>query len=347
MSRSRKGGALVTLFLAGLMICLLILPVGKARAYDQYSINKDATNCAACHGDFRDSPYNEGLVRDPACPPTCDPNTEWADGLMSTHTNLMLDGQCSACHGSGPRFPVLLGSSQGVFGNLNRSCSGCHGRSGDGTGTGSEGFGAGLRQHHTRAGVTLCSDHHTDADPNNFTPVGEDILPTNYQTPGVAAGSVPDDPCNAGTVPEDVVGAMVGLDNDGDGLYDQNDTDCGAVAMTPGEALDLDVVAHDPGTLIVSLTYTPGCSATGNKIVFGPLQDVGTYSYTGETCSVGNSGSVDWTYPSTPDALFFVLVGDNGTDEASYGTDSLGAERPRQIGGLCALPQNLAQRCDP
>jgi len=346
MIHTRKTGAATVGLFASAGLVLYVLSAAGAGAYDQYSVNKDATNCRACHGDFRSDPYNEGLVRDPACPPTCDPNTAWPSSLMTTHSDLMLNGQCYACHGSGSRFPVLTGSSLGVFGNLNHSCAGCHGRESDGTGTGTTGWGAGLRQHHFKAGVTVCATHHTDADPGAFSPVGEDVLPTNYATPGVAAGFVPDDPCNAGTVLEDVAGSPVGLDNDGDSFYDGNDTDCGAVAASPGEPPDLVVAAVDPNTGILSLTYAPGCAATDNKIVFGPLQDVGSYNYTGESCAVGNSGAYAWAYPASPGSLFFILVADNGVEEASYGLSSAGIERPQQTGGVCALPQDLGRRCD-
>jgi len=347
MVRMKKNGVGAVMLFACVGTVLYIISAGGAGAYDQYSVNRDATNCAACHGDFRADPYNEGIVRDPACPPTCDPNTAWPSSLMITHSDLMVNAQCTACHGSGPRFPVLTGSSAGVFGNLTHSCAGCHGRETDGTGTGSTGWGAGLRQHHFQAGVTLCSTHHTDADPAGFTPVGEDVLPLNYAIPGVAAGFVPDDPCNAGTVPEDKVGSPVGLDNDGDGSYDGSDTDCGALAASPGETTLLTVTAHDPAGGILSLAYTPGCATTGNKIVFGPLQDVGSYNYTGEACAVGNTGTFNWAYPATPGSFFFILVGDNGIEEASYGKSHIGVERPGQTGGACPLPQDLSRRCDP
>jgi hypothetical protein len=43
----------------------LLFGTGTARAYEQYSENKDATNCRLCHGGFRDSPYNPHLDRPP------------------------------------------------------------------------------------------------------------------------------------------------------------------------------------------------------------------------------------------------------------------------------------------
>ena len=54
LSMSRQ--TLVVLFLASLFSFTVIV-AGTAQAYSQYSANKDATNCRACHGDFRASPY--------------------------------------------------------------------------------------------------------------------------------------------------------------------------------------------------------------------------------------------------------------------------------------------------
>jgi hypothetical protein len=334
-------------FLAALGCGVLLLSL-DGWAYDQYSVNKDLTNCAACHGDFRASPYNEGITRDPNCPPTCDPNTEWPSSLMDTHVDYMVNGECLACHSSGSRFPVLTGSSKGNSGNLIYSCAGCHGRAGDAdpNGSGADGFDAGLRQHHRQAGVTVCATCHVDADPALYTPVGEDILPPNYASPGAGAPDVPGNPCNSDpNSPESKVGASRGLDNDGDGFYDEDDTDCGATASTPGEVTDLRITAHDPNTQTLSLSYASGCASTGNKLVYGALLDVGIYGYAGEACDIGDTGSYDWTYPSDPNAVFILIIGDDGTAEGSYGTDSNGTERPKKLGG-CWLPQDISRRCD-
>lgn len=335
------------------VICVTVLTViaGAAWAYDQYSASKDATNCRACHGDFRAAPYNEGFLRDPNCPPNCDPNTEWPSSLMDTHVDFMVNSECYACHSSGPRFPVRTGSSLGDgSGNLVYACAGCHGRVGDASdpnASGTQGYDAGLRQHHRQAGVTICATCHTDADPGVFTTVGENVLPPNYASPGAGFPDVPGDACNADpNLPEDKVGSPKGLDNDGDGFYDADDPDCGASVSTPGEVMDLQIVTHDPNTRTLSLSYVSGCATTGNKIVFGSLHDVGLYDYLGEACDLGDPGSLDWVYPPAPDAIYVLMVGEDGTAEGSYGQDSNGAERPKKLGG-CWLPQDLARRCDP
>jgi hypothetical protein len=212
---------------AGVLAGVALLFAGGANAYVQYSVNDDATYCGFCHGDFRSGPYIS--LAD---------GQSWGNSLHQVHRNIMLSGDCDTCHGSGSNFPVLLGSSAGGNGLDPISCSGCHGRAEDGTGTGSEGYGAGLRQHHWVAGETICIDCHSDSDPSAFTPVGEDILPPYYSDSDPNHLLIPGDPCNLGVdgFPEDYAATTLGLDNDGDDLYDEADIiNC----PEPGESLGL------------------------------------------------------------------------------------------------------------
>jgi hypothetical protein len=106
---------------------------------------------------------------------------------------------------------------------------GCHGRDEDVTGNctglnsslgGVEaecGSGAGLRQYHeSQVGAGTCSECHG----GDATPVGEHIAPFNYGQDGI----VMKDPCDADRT-ESQFGAA-GLDNDGDGQRDGDDSDC-------------------------------------------------------------------------------------------------------------------------
>ncbi len=79
---------------------------------------------------------------------------------------------------------------------------------------------AGLRRHHWNAGVP-CTPCHADSEPAaGFGPAGEDEFPPNYDALGI-------DPCNfAPELSEDFAGSALGLDNDGDGFYDEDDLDC-------------------------------------------------------------------------------------------------------------------------
>jgi len=208
---------LLSLFIVPLVGALAIA-AGIAGAYEQYSLNKDATYCRACHGDFRAAPYvslSDGM--------------DWGQSLMDLHSTDMLNGDCTTCHGSGPRFPVLTDSSAGGIGLDPISCTGCHGRLEDGIGGTTLGAGAGLRQHHYNAGEFICLDCHDDADPSAYTPVAEDVLPPYYADPkgsDTDHPAIPSDPCNPAVdgYPENYAGSTEGLDNDGNGLYDEADT---------------------------------------------------------------------------------------------------------------------------
>jgi hypothetical protein len=151
--------------------------------------------------------------------------------LHNLHRSTMLSGDCNACHLSGGRFPVILNSSVGGTGLDPIACMGCHGRQEDDTPTNPDwgsksGLGAGLRQHHHNAGETLCAGCHQDADPANYTPVGENVLPPYYANPGTNHPNMPTDPCiSSGN--EDFAGVVQGLDNDGDGIYEGGEQDCG------------------------------------------------------------------------------------------------------------------------
>jgi hypothetical protein len=66
---------------------------------------------------------------------------------------------------------------------------------------------------------------HDDADPANYTPVGEDVIPFFYGTVDTLA----DDPCNDPALDyleNWTIGDILGLDNDGDNAYDMVDPDC-------------------------------------------------------------------------------------------------------------------------
>ncbi len=95
--------------------------------------------------------------------------------------------------------------------------------------------GAGLRQHHWNAGETVCGNagcHPGDSNPSVFSTVDEIVLPPYYTNPGTFFATIPDHSCNllGFGYSEDIAGvALGGLDNDGDGVYDTNDTDCASV----------------------------------------------------------------------------------------------------------------------
>lgn len=226
-----------------------------SQAYPTYSQEKvtnpageleSVGNCKTCHGHFRATNEENGTpyLRDEYVSNT--DGKRWSElytevtatepevevGLHDIHRHIMLDklsrSRCDTCHmdrNTVGRYPVVLDQSASVF--LEPiSCMGCHGRREDaGNDSISGGLGAGLRQHHTNAGITECKTCHLDADPANYDPVGEDVLPANYFSPDPEFPSKPTDPCNQHGE-EDYAGIRQGLDNDGDGKYDMSDPDC-------------------------------------------------------------------------------------------------------------------------
>ena len=212
----------------------------RCRTTDTDGCEESFGFCKACHGHFRatDEENSRPMLRDQYVSPADDKvwreiYTEVTEtepvlevGLHDIHRHIMVDklnrSRCSVCHLESGRYPVILDFSATT--ELEPlGCVGCHGRWED-QGADS-GFGAGLRQHHTNAGVYECKTCHFDADPANYTTVGEDVPPPNYFTPDAEFPNKPTDPCNAHGE-EDYAGGPRGLDNDGDGIYDKADPDC-------------------------------------------------------------------------------------------------------------------------
>jgi cytochrome c553 len=335
-SRFRRASALI------LAAALAATVTTVVRAYDTYSTTSSTTgNCAACHGAFRTSNYISKVD-----------GQSWGNSLHNVHRNTMLNGDCDTCHNATGDRPVYLHSSTGGTGLAAISCTGCHGRAADGTGTGTVGYGAGLRQRHYRAGQTVCVTCHADSNPANKTPVGEKIKPPYYANPGTNHPKMPTDPCNpTPAFNENFAASTLGLDNDGNGSFDAADPSCSVASATPGEAGaitgQLRVTAYDKVTGNLTVSYGIGCSTTNNNVEYGPLSAVSTYGYSGQVCAIGNTGTATFALPAG--AYFFLVVGHDASAEGSYGTRVQGGvstERPEDNAGVCPFPQNLTRRCD-
>jgi len=228
-----------------LAIIALVAQTTRVDAYSQYSQNRDATNCGACHGDFNSGSYvssHDGAA--------------WGTHLMAGH-NAMMSSDCSACHQSSGRFPVLINSSTGgALGFSTSGCVGCHGRGADAGHGSADGRGAGLRQHHDRSGIQVCRNCHADANTTTptYTPVAESVTPFNYFTPDANHANKPTDSCDANGT-ESRYGAT-GLDNDGNGLYDGADPAC-SIFTTSTTTTTL-----GGGSTTTSTTTTLGGSST-------------------------------------------------------------------------------------
>ena len=283
-----------------LAFAVLAVWSSDAVAYSQYSVNRDATNCRACHGDFRSSNYVS--LKD---------GQSWGN-IHDVHRNTMLGGDCDTCHSGSSRFPVLLGVSGGGTGLQAISCVGCHGRSQD-----AGHVGAGLRQHHTRAGLTICQGCHPDANPANYTPVGENVKPPYYANPGTNHPNMPTDPCNL-TGGENFAASLLGLDNDGDNLYDTNDPNCasvtaGPLTVSPAGGLTSSGTAGGPFTPS-SLSYTLTNTGTAPmNWTASKAQSWVTLSATGGTLAAGAGTTVTVSIGTGANSLAAGSYGDNVT----------------------------------
>ena len=116
--------------------------------------------------------------------------------------------------------------------------------------------------------------------------------------------------------------------------------------VTPGEAGGLLARGIVPSTGAVRIEYAPACAAADHTIVFGALDQVASYGYTGQVCDIGTSGLA--LFDAGPGSWFFLVVAnDDQGVEGSYGKDGSGAERPEDLGDpVCALSQDLSLSCN-
>lgn len=138
----------------------------------------------------------------------CHPGFENRNALHDMHVgSAQMTNTCGLCHQSTGDNPNIGQSADGG------SCTGCH-------------VAEGLRLHHKNAAAPVdaegrtCATCHTE----DGTPATENVNPPYYARTDVLVK----DPCivassNGG---EDWNGDSTGLDNDGDLLYDANDSDC-------------------------------------------------------------------------------------------------------------------------
>jgi hypothetical protein len=119
-----------------------------------------------------------------------------------------------------------------------------------------------------------------------------------------------------------------------------------SAAGVPGEAshqdvpTDLMLAAYNQVNGQIDLTYTPACDATDHTVYYGDLSSVSSYGYADAACFLGASGTASFDPGSG--SWFFLIAASNGSDEGSYGKNSIGVERPEADGvGVCDVPQDL------
>jgi hypothetical protein len=223
--------------------CLLI-GAPNTTAYQEY-VDRGLGGCDNCHGAFTDNQSYISLKDD----------VDWGADLMGVH-NIMVSDDCAVCHlVSTPKNGDDISYTNNSLGGSGWDaigCIGCHGRAED-RGDAQDcvdpgnpnlpcGDGVGLRQYHFAASPgfagPICLSCHADTNPANFTPVGEDVKPPYYALdPDPAHPNKPTDTCNVNGE-ENYAGTAIGLDNDGDNVFDTADPDCAADVGPGGDRIN-------------------------------------------------------------------------------------------------------------
>ncbi len=153
---------------------------------------------AGIAGGLRNAEAYQNYAGSTSCS-SCHPDFSSRGPLHDLHVSAMT-GTCSLCHDQNGDNPQVA------------KCAGCH-------------VGPGLRAHHENSGSDTCYDCH-----NATTPTPENIAPPYYSRTDVTVKN----PCQAQPAPpgEDFNGDLVGLDNDGDLLYDTQDPNCSPPSTT-------------------------------------------------------------------------------------------------------------------
>ncbi len=180
----------------------VLLAESPAQAWYRYNYG-----CQTCHP-FSTTPYT---------PPGG--GAAWPASLHEVHSGAAyMNADCDLCHRPEDEGNPWLTWSVGAGGAPPVGCMGCHGR----IVTGNLPSTSGLLNFHAGVGggCTTCHDAFT------YPPAAPESMPPPYYGLGV---SNVDDSCNGdASSTEDWSGDGVGLDNDGDGLADLADPDCGS-----------------------------------------------------------------------------------------------------------------------
>jgi len=118
------------------------------------------------------------------------------------------------------------------------------------------------------------------------------------------------------------------------------------VSPAPGEtsATGHMTARRGAGTSIL-IGYTPACGAANHAIYWGTGAISGSPAWSASACGLGTTGSTvfDPGNPPPGGLIYYVIVGQNGSSEGSYGASSSGAQRAEAVGvGACDRPQAYA-----
>jgi len=117
------------------------------------------------------------------------------------------------------------------------------------------------------------------------------------------------------------------------------------VEASPGSQMRLQKAGGVSTQLPV--TFSPSCGATRHTVYTGSIANLASagVSWTARYCLFDNSGNLTFD-PAAATNFYFVVAGNNGTQEGSYGHNSSGAELPAApVGGGCNYTRVLGGVC--
>lgn len=241
----------------GASLLALAAACNTSQAYPTYN-----SGCNNCHGAFTDSTSTKGTVF-----PSGDKHE-----MHRNSSNMATD--CALCHSAGDGRDPFIGSSDGIGTVTGLGCAGCH-------------VGSGLRKHHAFKGVTACYSGGSGCHGTGATETAplENVSPPYYgKTPYTKCNNPGNTALVANTNENWSVGDFIGLDNDGNGLYDAAD-----FAITPYRVLSTTKEGNN-----VRVTWQ---TAGGRKDAIQASDVVnGTYSKISSTITNAGVGVVTTNY---------------------------------------------------
>jgi hypothetical protein len=204
MSKRTSTNANQLTLMIGASLLALAAACNTSQAYERYN-----DGCQTCHGAFTGSTSPQG---------TQFPN---GDKHRMHRNNSNMGTDCVLCHRSDDNDNPFIGSSDGVPPTVaGLGCTGCH-------------VASGLRKHHATTGTTACYSGGSGchgAGPE--TAPAENVFPPYYGNGYTKCNNPGNTALVANTNENWSVGDFIGLDNDGNNLYDAAD-----FAITPYRVL--------------------------------------------------------------------------------------------------------------
>ena len=257
-----KAGIAVFFLLAFAVLAGGGLFATDSHAYQRYN-GGASTGCQTCHGTFTSNTSPKGT------------NFGTAGNKHDMHRSASFMGTaCGLCHvvtGDNP----LMNSSAGSGSVVGVGCTGCHN-------------GAGLRQHHRVTGASTCSGCHANPE----VPPAESTNPPYYGTSATKANNACNPVATALLNENWTSGDFLGLDNDGDNLYDSSDPNCASVVAGP-------------------MTVTPAGGLTSSGTAGGP------FTPSSQTYTVTNTGTAPMNWTASKVQSWVTLSATGGTLAAS------------------------------